>query len=437
MAEPVILDDDWEEYDPSKGGSFLDHCIAGSAAGVVEHLFMFPVDTYKVRASITSSMCCSRASRSVGRDSGIISHRRSCKCHSASLQTHLQFSHSKNSISFMQLLRREGFVRLWRGAPAVLTGCIPSHAAYFSAYEFGKQAFGANQPGHHPIAAGGAGLVATVLHDAVITPLDVVKQRLQLGYYRGVVDCLRTIMQREGLLGLYRSYPTTLLMNMPHAAVTVAANESFKKALTPEGQQPGLLTFLLAGAGAGAVAAAATCPLDVIKTRLQTAALVAAPLAGASAAAASAAGPGSASSSGGGSSGFSATSTAASAGNSATSSAGAGGSSAGAGPGFGDSIRRLLHRGPVPPQLRAQVAMLYTAPEGRLVPPATLGPRIGAVETARQLWAEGGAGAFFKGVRARMTAQMPAVAVSWATYEWVKGLLIARSGGAAPTAGDA
>jgi solute carrier family 25 iron transporter 28/37 len=55
MAEPVILDDDWEEYDPSKGGSFLDHCIAGSAAGVVEHLFMFPVDTYKVSASVTSS----------------------------------------------------------------------------------------------------------------------------------------------------------------------------------------------------------------------------------------------------------------------------------------------------------------------------------------------------------------------------------------------
>jgi hypothetical protein len=82
--------------------------------------------------------------------------------------------------------------------------------------------------------------------------------------------------------------------------------------------------------------------------------------------------------------------------------------------------------------------MLYTAPEGRLVPPVSaLGPRIGAVETARQLWAEGGAGAFFKGVRARMTAQMPAVAVSWATYEWVKGMLIARNGGASPTAGDA
>ena len=35
-------------------------------------------------------------------------------------------------------LRR--FMRLWRGSPAVLLGCIPSHAAYFSAYEAGKEA---------------------------------------------------------------------------------------------------------------------------------------------------------------------------------------------------------------------------------------------------------------------------------------------------------
>ena len=39
---------DWEEHDP-QNGSLLQHMIAGSAAGVAEHVVMFPVDTYKAR----------------------------------------------------------------------------------------------------------------------------------------------------------------------------------------------------------------------------------------------------------------------------------------------------------------------------------------------------------------------------------------------------
>ena len=39
--------EDWEEWNGQ--GSFLHHCVAGSAAGVAEHVLMFPLDTYKVR----------------------------------------------------------------------------------------------------------------------------------------------------------------------------------------------------------------------------------------------------------------------------------------------------------------------------------------------------------------------------------------------------
>jgi hypothetical protein len=48
MSEHAVDLEEWEEYDPSKG-SFLSHMIAGSSAGVAEHIVMFPVDTYKVR----------------------------------------------------------------------------------------------------------------------------------------------------------------------------------------------------------------------------------------------------------------------------------------------------------------------------------------------------------------------------------------------------
>lgn len=166
-------------------------------------------------------------------------------------------------------MRKRGFVQLWRGAPAMVVACVPSHAAYFSVYEKAKQLTGANQPGHHPVAAAMSGAMATTLHDAILTPMDVVKQRLQLGFYGGVLDSMRRIVREEGARALYRSYPTTVLMNIPYAGVLVASNESIKQVLNPTGVFS-MPTYLLAGALAGACAAAVTTPLDVLKTRLQT-----------------------------------------------------------------------------------------------------------------------------------------------------------------------
>jgi len=74
--------------------------------------------------------------------------------------------------------------RLWRGVHSLAIGCVPAHAAYFSVYELAKSKFGANEPGHHPMAAAGAGILSVAVHDSVMTPADMIKQRLQLGYYR-------------------------------------------------------------------------------------------------------------------------------------------------------------------------------------------------------------------------------------------------------------
>lgn len=49
LHEPSMIDEDWEEWSPEKG-SFLHHMMAGSAAGVAEHVSIFPIDTIKVRS---------------------------------------------------------------------------------------------------------------------------------------------------------------------------------------------------------------------------------------------------------------------------------------------------------------------------------------------------------------------------------------------------
>ena len=338
------------------------------------------------------------------------------------MQTHVQFSRGQLALSFADLVRSGGILRLWRGAPGVAAACIPSHAAYFTAYEWGKEAFGANGAGHRPVAAAAAGSVATLLHDAVLTPMDVVKQRLQLGYYRGIAHCVSTMLREEGALAFFRSYPTTLAMNVPYAAVAVAANESLKRiivsATSEEGGQgapPGLWTYLLAGAGAGGVAAAVTCPLDVVKTRLQTASLSSS--VGAGHGPSGAAPPQSAG----------ATAAAGVRPNEATGVAGNGGPASGSSragsaaslPFSSSSTRTVLGRGGGTPPLQFiqhQVATLYTASSaGRA--PAT------ALSTARAILAEEGVGAFFKGAGARVLVHAPSMAISWSTYETVKALL--------------
>ncbi len=106
-------------------------------------------------------------------------------------------------------------------------------------------------------------------HDAVMTPLDVLKQRMQLGLYARPIDALREVVRTEGVKALYSSYFTTILMNVPNAAVLVVTNDWMKSILNPSGNQ-NFSAFLVSGLVAGALSGFVTCPLDVIKTRIQT-----------------------------------------------------------------------------------------------------------------------------------------------------------------------
>ena len=73
IAAPAY-DEDWEEYNPASGLTFTHHMIAGSCAGLVEHVLMFPVDTVKVgvqrepgRSGLGPSLTTPRTARSVDR----------------------------------------------------------------------------------------------------------------------------------------------------------------------------------------------------------------------------------------------------------------------------------------------------------------------------------------------------------------------------------
>lgn len=93
MAANVDGDEDfeWEEWDPSKI-SFYHHMIAGSAAGLAEHVSVFPIDTLKTHIQ------CERC--------GAMSPLQTWNCAT-------------------RIVGREGIFRLWRGVSATFAGCLP------------------------------------------------------------------------------------------------------------------------------------------------------------------------------------------------------------------------------------------------------------------------------------------------------------------------
>ncbi|XP_050595568.1 mitoferrin-2 isoform X4 [Bombus affinis] len=120
-------------------------------------------------------------------------------------------------------------------------------------------------------AYGTAGCLATLLHDGIMNPAEVVKQRLQMynSPYRNVITCITNIYRKEGIYAFYRSYTTQLAMNVPFQMIHFMTYEIAQVFTNPD-HTYNPIAHMVSGALAGAVAAAVTTPLDVCKTLLNT-----------------------------------------------------------------------------------------------------------------------------------------------------------------------
>ena len=336
MDVPAI-DEDWEEWDGVS--PFWHHCLAGSAAGLAEHTLIYPLDTVRTHIQVCAnckfspSHNAAEALKTNATSAAVGSHNSVLKTSSSALHKHgaaaarsttgRPLTAAGNATTKARQLptgmwqtmrylvsepvamvgpdaaaavstgtttsmapKTEGILRLWRGVQTMMIGCIPAHAIYFSSYEMVKafwqtpSAPGNNNNNTELVWYGSmmAGATATLGHDMIMAPLDTVKQRLQIGHYQGSMsNALRQMISKEGPVALYRSFPITLLANVPYGMIMVTTNESLKQIWTRSSDdgmghhEPlTLTTTLLASSAAGLVASAATTPLDRIKTLLQT-----------------------------------------------------------------------------------------------------------------------------------------------------------------------
>ncbi|XP_062231996.1 protein MITOFERRINLIKE 1, chloroplastic-like isoform X2 [Phragmites australis] len=190
------------------------------------------------------------------------------------VKTRLQAAAAPSATSwqvFLDILRADGPLGLYRGLSAVILGSASSSAVYFGTCELAKSLLRPHLPPFLvPPLAGASGNVSS---SAIMVPKELITQRLQSGAAKGRSwQVLLQILQTDGFFGLYAGYAATLLRNLPAGVLSYSSFEYLKaftlKKHNKEGLTPG--ESVLCGALAGAISAALTTPLDVVKTRLMT-----------------------------------------------------------------------------------------------------------------------------------------------------------------------
>ncbi|CAK9269958.1 unnamed protein product [Sphagnum jensenii] len=260
--------------------AFKDY-VAGLAAGVATVVIGHPFDTVKVRLQVFNTQ-----------------------------------AHAYKQISALEctarILKAEGVKGLYKGATSAFVGVALESSVLFGAYSQAKAALqGQEEPGRKPslYAVVPAAAFAGASVSAIVCPTELVKCRLQVQekrstihvpgvhHYDGPFDCVRKIVKYEGIRGLFRgAVATTMRESIGNVfffgtyeitrsylfscfgldasrrskaalgdAEPVSMQASFSDALLETGI--GIVT----GGLAGTVFWLSVLPLDVAKTRIQTA----------------------------------------------------------------------------------------------------------------------------------------------------------------------
>ncbi|KAL2691613.1 hypothetical protein Neosp_002002 [[Neocosmospora] mangrovei] len=197
---------------------------------------------------------------------------------------HVPSKYTSLGQSYYTIWRQEGIRRgLYGGWIPALGGSFPGTVMFFGTYEWSKR-FLIDHGVQQHLSYLSAGFLGDLAASIVYVPSEVLKTRLQLqgrynnphfisGYnYRGTLDAARTIVRTEGVPALFYGYKATLYRDLPFSALQFMFWEQFTTWARKykQSRDIGVSLELLTGAAAGGLAGVITCPLDVVKTRLQT-----------------------------------------------------------------------------------------------------------------------------------------------------------------------
>eukprot|EP00871_Galdieria_phlegrea_P000826 jgi/Galph1/1744/GphlegSOOS_G409.1 len=163
------------------------------------------------------------------------------------------------------------FQGIYRGLGPALAASAPAGAAFFGTYDLTKRITSQwITPKYQFLSHILAAIAGDIAGSSVRVPFEVVKQNLQASVYASSRQAVRSIIQQQGMTGLYKGWLSLVLREIPFDIIEFPLYEFLKSQWKQRRNGKDLYPWQSASCGsiAGALAAAVTTPLDVAKTRV-------------------------------------------------------------------------------------------------------------------------------------------------------------------------
>ncbi|XP_057313712.1 mitochondrial glutamate carrier 2-like [Hydractinia symbiolongicarpus] len=183
-AIKLAVNDQARQYFGATKGSFLPlhyETMAGAIAGICQVTVTTPMEFLKIQMQV------------------------------AGRNTSGEASVSATQVA-MNLIREKGIGGIYKGLGATLARDIPFSSVYFPLFAFlNSKGYGDDGKKPHPLHSMACGLFSAMFSSGLVTPLDVIKTRLQVlkrmegePVYNGIIDAAIKIYKNEGIPAFFK-----------------------------------------------------------------------------------------------------------------------------------------------------------------------------------------------------------------------------------------
>lgn len=183
---------------------------------------------------------------------------------------------------FVDTFRTHGIRGLYRGVSAPLISITPIFATSFWGYDIGQRMVRYASPSSVDLSltqkciAGGISAFPTTLLMAPSERIKCLLQTAKPGQYKGMADCVMQVYKTGGIASIFRGTGLTLMRDVPGSVAWFGTYEAVKLGLMKaqgieDTSKLSPLAVLSAGGLAGMACWIVSIPVDVIKSRFQSA----------------------------------------------------------------------------------------------------------------------------------------------------------------------
>lgn len=147
--------------------------------------------------------------------------------------------------AFVKIVKEEGLSELYRGLAPSLIGVIPYAATNYFAYDTLRKAYRKvfKQDKIGNIETLLIGSAAGAISSSATFPLEVARKHMQVGalsgrqVYKNVIHALASILEQEGVQGLYRGLGPSCMKLVPAAGISFMCYEACKRILVEDAEE--------------------------------------------------------------------------------------------------------------------------------------------------------------------------------------------------------